>query len=110
MLKAPMVSLPMVSLLEAIVLCTAFNCYIQFQLPPLPDGTDGNRGSKAGLLGWTLDPHSFMVVAYLAVGPGLVGHTGMNGVLRHISPLVVSISLTLEPLFGSLLAGRAMPE
>ena len=53
-----------------------------------------------------LEPHSFMVVAYLAVGPGLVGHTGMNGVLRHISPLVVSISLTLEPLFGSLLAGR----
>lgn len=47
------------------------------------------------------------VVAYLALGPGLVGHTGYNGVLRYVSPLVVSISLTMEPLFGSLL-GWAM--
>ena len=28
---------------------------------------------------------------------------GFNGVLKYISPLVVTISLTLEPLFGSLL-------
>ena len=49
------------------------------------------------------DPRSFAVVTYLALGPGLVGHTGYNSVLRYVSPLAVSISLTMEPLFGSVL-------
>ena len=45
----------------------------------------------------------FGVVAYLALGPGLIGHTGYNGVLRHVSPLVVSTALALEPAFGSII-------
>ena len=56
-----------------------------------------------GIVGWVFNPRAFTVVAYLALGPGLVGHTGYNGVLRYISPLAVSVSLTMEPLFGSLL-------
>jgi len=68
------------------------------------DGTaHGDRGYNAGIVGWTLDSRSFMLVAYLALGPGIIGHTGFNGVLRTLSPLVVSISLTFEPLIGSLL-------
>ena len=37
----------------------------------------------------------------------MVGHTGYNAALRYIPPLVVSVSLTFEPIFGSLL-GWAM--
>ena len=43
-------------------------------------GYKADRGYKAGLVGWMLEPRSFLVVAYLALGPGLVGHTG--GVLQ----------------------------
>jgi len=42
-------------------------------------------------------------VLYLATGPGLLGHTGFNFLLRWLAPLVVSLALTLEPLVGSLL-------
>ena len=30
----------------------------------------------------------FAAVTYLALGPGLIGHTGYNAVLRHVTPLV----------------------
>ena len=43
-------------------------------------------------------------VLYLGVGPGLLGHTGLNAVLRYHSALVVSMSLLAEPFIGSLLA------
>jgi drug/metabolite transporter (DMT)-like permease len=61
------------------------------------------------VLGWLLggDWRTFLVVSYLAVGPGLVGHTGYNAVLKHVSPLVVSVSLTLEPLLGTVLGYAA---
>lgn len=57
---------------------------------------------STGLLGWTMLiwlPY----VAYLALGPGLFGHTGINAVLRWLPPLVVSVTLVMEPLIGSLL-------
>ena len=42
-------------------------------------------------------------IAFLALGPGMVGHTGINAVLRWLPPLVISVSVVLEPLIGSLL-------
>ena len=42
-------------------------------------------------------------IAYLAIGPGLVGHTGINGVLKWFSPLLISVCLVMEPLIGSLI-------
>ncbi len=42
-------------------------------------------------------------IAYLALGPGMVGHTGINAVLRWFPPLVISVAVVLEPLIGSLL-------
>ncbi len=38
---------------------------------------------------------------YLAVVPGIVGHTGLNTVLKYLSPLVISLSTTTEPLIGA---------
>lgn len=37
------------------------------------------------------------------VGTGLLGHTMVNGLLRHLSPLIVSVTLLLEPVSGSLI-------
>ena len=70
-------------------------------------GGEGDAHARRALFGWLLDPDAFVVVAYLALVPGMVGHTGYNAALRYVPPLVVSVSLTFEPLFGSLL-GWAM--
>tara|TARA_B100000945_G_scaffold26900_1_gene18740 strand:+ start:35 stop:985 length:951 start_codon:yes stop_codon:yes gene_type:complete len=43
-------------------------------------------------------------VAYLSLGPGLCGHTGINTVLRWVSPIVVSIAMLFEPVLGAAIA------
>jgi drug/metabolite transporter (DMT)-like permease len=58
--------------------------------------------SAVGAFGW-LSLLWIPFVLYLALGPGLFGHTGINAVLRWIPPLLVSVTLVLEPLLGSLL-------
>jgi len=59
-------------------------------------------GENSSAFGWV---HSsllpwFILLALLA---GIVGHTGLNACLKHVSPLVISISVTMEPLIGSLI-------
>ena len=49
--------------------------------------------------GW-LDAMWLPWIAFLAFGPGLMGHTGINTLLKWISPIVVSISLLFEPVIG----------
>ena len=58
--------------------------------------------SEFGVLGWT-EPVYFGWFLLLALVAGLLGHTGLNTCLRYISPLVVSVSVTLEPVLGSLI-------
>ena len=55
-----------------------------------------------GAFGWT-EPMYFGWFLLLACVAGLLGHTGLNTCLRYISPLVVSVAVTLEPLLGSLI-------
>lgn len=38
---------------------------------------------------------------YLALGPGFVGHTGLNVVIRYTSSLVIAMAITLEPPLGT---------
>ena len=45
-------------------------------------------------LGW------FLLLAFIA---GILGHTGLNYCLKYVSPLLISISVTLEPVIGSLI-------
>jgi drug/metabolite transporter (DMT)-like permease len=40
---------------------------------------------------------------YLGIGPGVGGHTLLNGLLKFISPLTVSTAMLAEPLVGSLM-------
>ncbi len=58
--------------------------------------------SEFGALGWT-NSEFFPWFLALALIAGLLGHTGLNTCLRYISPLVVSTSVTLEPVLGSLI-------
>ena len=55
------------------------------------------------LFGWLLNSKWAILVFYLAIGPGLIGHTGLNGVLKWVSPLLVSSCLVMEPLIGSII-------
>ncbi|EFJ09041.1 hypothetical protein SELMODRAFT_428527 [Selaginella moellendorffii] len=58
-------------------------------------------GYVSGPFGWFNKEFWFPVV-FLALGPGFVGHTGLNAVLKYCSPLLVSMAVTLEPVFGSV--------
>ncbi len=64
--------------------------------------TISGEHSSLWAFGWT-SATWLPLVAYLALGPGLVGHTGINAVLRWVSPLVISVSVLFEPIIGSLI-------
>jgi drug/metabolite transporter (DMT)-like permease len=57
---------------------------------------------EISLLGWT-DALWLPWIAYLSLGPGLCGHTGINTVLRWITPITVSITLLFEPVVGGII-------
>jgi drug/metabolite transporter (DMT)-like permease len=58
--------------------------------------------AEFGAAGW-VDSAYFRTFLALAIFAGLLGHTGLNTCLRYISPLVVSISVTMEPVLGSII-------
>ena len=67
------------------------------------EGTSlGGLPAVSSLFGWS-DVLWLPAIAYLAIGPGLIGHTGINGVLRWFPPLVISVAVLFEPLIGSLI-------
>lgn len=55
-----------------------------------------------------LGPAAIGLMLLILIGPGLTGHLGISFVLSHISPLAVSIVITVEPVIGvviGILAG-----
>ena len=64
----------------------------------------GEAGAIAehGALGWVSNEwiRGFLLLAFLA---GLVGHTGLNHCLKTMTPLTISVTLTLEPVVGSVI-------
>lgn len=50
------------------------------------------KAGEKGVFGWAADAHFAPYVLYLALGPGIVGHTGFNTLLRYLTPLTVSRS------------------
>jgi drug/metabolite transporter (DMT)-like permease len=54
------------------------------------------------IFGWT-DLAWLPFIVYLSIGPGLLGHTGINTAFRWISPIVVSTLLLFEPVAGALI-------
>ena len=57
---------------------------------------------ELSLIGWA-DAIWLPWIAYLSFGPGLMGHTGINTVLRWIAPITVSITLLFEPVVGGII-------
>ncbi len=57
---------------------------------------------EISLLGWA-DAVWLPWIAYLSLGPGLCGHTGINAVLRWITPITISITLLFEPVVGGII-------
>lgn len=55
-----------------------------------------------GLLGWITSKRYAFLVVYLGLVPNLIGHTGVNALLKHISPLIISLGLNMEPLLGGV--------
>ena len=45
----------------------------------------------------------FFYSLYLGIGPGIFGHTMINGLLRYISPFIISTALLAEPITGSII-------
>ena len=57
---------------------------------------------ELSVFGW-IDITWILWVGYLSIGPGLLGHTGINAVLRWFSPLIISIALLFEPIIGGFI-------
>jgi drug/metabolite transporter (DMT)-like permease len=49
-------------------------------------------------------PRELMIFAALAVGPMLLGHTGMNWALKHLPAYVVNLTVLGEPVGATLIA------
>ncbi|KAM9971178.1 hypothetical protein ACTFIW_011154 [Dictyostelium discoideum] len=54
------------------------------------------------IFGW-VSKSFILLTCYLAVFPGFIGHTGMNAIIKYIEPVVISVTLLLEPPIGSLM-------
>jgi len=50
-----------------------------------------------------LSKEYFLYALYLAVGPGICGHTLLNILLKYVSPLVITTAMLTEPIIGSII-------
>ena len=57
---------------------------------------------------WPQPPREWAIFAGLALGPMLLGHTGMNWALGHLPAYVVNITVLGEPV-GAILLGALLP-
>ena len=57
---------------------------------------------------WPQPPREWAIFAGLALGPMLLGHTGMNWALGHLPAYVVNITVLGEPV-GAILLGAILP-
>jgi drug/metabolite transporter (DMT)-like permease len=66
------------------------------------EATFSGSGST-GLFGWMTDKAYLPKILYLAVVPGIVGHTGFNALLKWMPALLITLALTIEPLIGTFI-------
>lgn len=70
----------------------------------------GTAPSPAHILMSGADYKAWLLVLILAVGPSMTGWTLINSSLTHLSPSVVNILLTTEPMMTALVAIPALGE
>ena len=61
-----------------------------------------SQSVEFGIFGW-LDQEYLPWFFLLASIAGFLGHTGLNTCLRYVSPLVISVAVTLEPVIGTII-------
>ncbi|CAI5510823.1 unnamed protein product [Closterium sp. Naga37s-1] len=67
-----------------------------------PHASTAHAAAAGTPLAW-LSPPFLAPTLFLALGPGYMGHTGLNALLRYTTPLVIAIAITVEPPLGSLI-------
>jgi drug/metabolite transporter (DMT)-like permease len=65
-------------------------------------GASVASSDRGGVAGWITSKYLPGVI-YLAVIPGILGHTSFNALLKYLHPLAIALPLTLEPVIGSLI-------
>lgn len=65
-------------------------------------------GGAAGIRIAPQPPRELLIFLALAVGPMLVGHTGMNWALEHLPAYIVNLTVLGEPI-GATLLGAIIP-
>lgn len=58
---------------------------------------------SSGLFGWGTAKSYVYKILYLAFIPGLIGHTGLNALLKWMPALLVTLALTSTPLIGTFI-------
>lgn len=59
--------------------------------------------------GW-IDASYLLPVTALALGAGLLGHTGLNASLKWMPPIIVSVGLLFEPILGTAIGYIVLGE
>lgn len=75
-------------------------------------GASVTASGRNGVAGWVTSSKFLPGVIYLAVIPGILGHTSFNALLKYLHPLAIALPLTLEPVIGSIIGymvGLASP-
>eukprot|EP01133_Synstelium_polycarpum_P014261 gene14261-16833_t len=68
-----------------------------FEDNPIP-----KEGQSFGVFGW-MSPGFIWITLYVAFFPGIIGHTGVNAIIKYVEPVVISVTLLLEPPIGVLM-------
>lgn len=84
----------------AAVACTALSLFVEAGTKVFFQTEDD---AHLSVFGFFANSRYLAVAAYLGAASGVLGHTLVNGVLKYVSPLLISSALLLEPLVGSLL-------
>lgn len=58
--------------------------------------------SAGHIFSW-IPTHYAPYILYLGIVPGIVGHALLNFLLVHLSPLLISVFITMEPIIGSVI-------
>jgi drug/metabolite transporter (DMT)-like permease len=85
---------------------TAVSAVLSTATAMLLEGAALLKMGHEGAFGY-YDRKHFGWVLYLACGPGIVGHTGFNTLLKFFPALVISMAFPLEPIVGSALGAIA---
>ena len=81
---------------------TFISCILLMLWSLIVENSDFSFLEVYGVLGWA-NIVFIPLIFLIAIGPGLLGHTGLNTCLRWMSPLIISVVMIAEPVIGSLL-------